>query len=75
MKREFLKLPQRPVQSCQLLRSPAPEYKYTLEITVSNRSMEELADEMEFASDKLDMMHLILSDELKSYLIALCENV
>lgn len=54
---------------------PAPEYKYTLEITVSSRSVEELADEMEFSSDELAIMQqLLLSDELRGYLIGLCDN-
>lgn len=54
---------------------PAPEYKYTLEITVSSRSVEELADEMEFSSDELAIMQqLLLSDELRGYLIGLCGN-
>lgn len=50
---------------------PAPEYKYTLEITVSSRSVDELAHEMEFSFDELDMMHLMLTDELKSCLMTL----
>ena len=50
---------------------PAPEYKYTLEITVSSRSVDELADEMGFTSDELDMIRLMLSDELRSYLMTL----
>ena len=54
---------------------PAPEYKYTLEITVSSRPVEELANEMEFTSDELDMMHLMLTDELRVYLIALCRGI
>ena len=39
----------------------APEYKYTLEITVSSRSVEELADEMGFSPDELDIMYYLLS--------------
>ena len=52
---------------------PAPEYTYTLKITVSSQSVEKLANEMEFTSDELDMMHRMLSKEFRSYLIALCE--
>ena len=50
---------------------PAPEYKYTLEITVSSRSVEELAHEMEFTSNEMDMMQQLLSDELRPHLLDL----
>lgn len=50
---------------------PAPEYKYTLEIIVSSRSVDELADEMEFTSDEMDMMQQLLSDELRPHLLDL----
>ena len=51
---------------------PAPEYTYTLKITVSSRSAEELADAIGFTSEELDIMQQLLSDELRSYLLALC---
>lgn len=53
---------------------PAPEYKYTLEITVSSRSAEELADAIGFTSEELDIMQQLLSDELRPYLLELYEN-
>lgn len=53
---------------------PAPEYKYTLEITVSSRSVEDLVNEMEFTSDEIVILQQLLSDELRSYLLELCDN-
>ena len=50
---------------------PAPEYKYTLKITVSSRSVEELAAEMGFTADELSMIQQLLSDELRVYLLQL----
>lgn len=50
---------------------PAPEYKYTLEITVSSRPVEELANEMKLTSDEIDMMQQLLSNELRPHLLDL----
>lgn len=54
--------------------TPEPVYEYTLEITVSSRSVEELAHEMEFTLDEMDILNQLLSDELHPYLLALCGN-
>lgn len=45
--------------------------KYTLKITVSSRSVEELAAEMGFTADELSMIQQLLSDELRVYLLQL----
>lgn len=48
---------------------PEPVYEYTLEITVSSRSVEELAHEMEFALNEMNILNQLLSDELRPYLL------
>ena len=42
---------------------------------MSSRPVDELADEMEFTADEIVILQQLLSDELRSYLIRLCEDI
>lgn len=48
------------------------EYRTILHITVSSRTVEELAADFAFTQDQLDILHELLSDEMRPSLLALC---
>ena len=55
---------------------PLPiEYKYILHITVSSRTVEELAVDKAFTADEMDILHELLSDEMRPMLAAMCGGV
>ena len=55
---------------------PLPiEYKYILHITVSSRTVEELAVEKAFTADEMDILHELLSDEMRPMLAAMCGGI
>ena len=47
------------------------QVSYTLHITVSSKTVDELAAEYRFTQDQLDIMHEMLSDEMRPYLVSL----
>ena len=56
---------------------PDPESvtEHILHITVSSKSVAELAEEYNFTQDQRDILDELLSDELRPYLLALCGGV
>lgn len=51
---------------------PAPTYIYILHISVSSRSVEELAADKLFTTDQLDILHELLSEKMRPMLVSLC---
>ena len=51
---------------------PEPVTEHILHITVSSKSVAELAEEYNFTQDQRDILDELLSDELRPYLLALC---
>jgi len=49
--------------------------EHILHITVSSKSVAELAEEYNFTQDQRDILDELLSDELRPYLLALCGGV
>lgn len=47
------------------------QISYTLHITVSSKTVDELAAEYRFTQNQLDIMHELLSDEMRPYLVSL----
>ena len=54
---------------------PEPVTEHILHITVSSKSVAELAEEYTFTQDQRDILDELLSDELRPYLLALCGGV
>lgn len=54
---------------------PEPVTEHILHITVSSKSVAELAEEYNFTQDQRDILGELLSDELRPYLLALCGGV
>lgn len=54
---------------------PEPVTEHILHITVSSKSVVELAEEYNFTQDQRDILGELLSDELRPYLLALCGGV
>ena len=54
---------------------PEPVTERILHITVSSKSVAELAEEYNFTQDQRDILDELLSDELRPYLLALCGGV
>ena len=54
---------------------PEPVTEHILHITVSSKSVAELAKEYNFTQDQRDILDELLSDELRPYLLALCGGV
>lgn len=54
---------------------PEPVTEHILHITVSSKSVAELAEEYNFTQDQHDILDELLSDELRPYLLALCGGV
>ena len=54
---------------------PDPVTEHILHITVSSKSVAELAEEYNFTQDQHDILDELLSDELRPYLLALCGGV
>ena len=52
-----------------------PVTEHILHITVSSKSVVELAEEYNFTQDQRDILGELLSDELRPYLLALCGGV
>ncbi len=55
--------------------NPEPVTEHILHITVSSKSVAELAEEYNFTQDQRDILGELLSDELRPYLLALCGGV
>lgn len=55
--------------------NPEPVTEHILHITVSSKSVVELAEEYNFTQDQRDILGELLSDELRPYLLALCGGV
>ena len=51
---------------------PEPVTEYILHITVSSKSVEALADLYHFTQDQRDILHQLLSEEMRPSLLALC---
>ena len=51
---------------------PQPVIEYILHITVSSKSVEELAEEYHFTADQRDILSELLSDSMRPTLLALC---
>lgn len=54
---------------------PEPVTEHILHITVSSKSVAELAEEYNFTQDQCNILDELLSDELRPYLLALCGGV
>ncbi len=54
---------------------PEPVTEHILHIMVSSKSVAELAEEYNFTQDQRDILDELLSDELRPYLLALCDGV
>lgn len=52
--------------------APAPRYRYILHISVSGKTADEMADSRLFTADQRDILHQLLSDEMRPALLALC---
>ncbi len=52
--------------------APAPQYRYILHISVSGKTADEMADSHHFTADQRDILHQLLSDEMRPMLLALC---
>lgn len=51
---------------------PEPVTEYILHITVSSKSVDALADLYRFTQDQRDILHQLLSEEMRPSLLALC---
>ena len=51
---------------------PEPATEYILHITVSSKSVDALADLYRFTQDQRDILHQLLSEEMRPSLLALC---
>lgn len=51
---------------------PQPVIEYILHITVSSKSVEELAEEYHFTADQRDILNELLSDSMRPTLLSLC---
>lgn len=51
---------------------PQPIIEYILHITVSSKSVEELAEEYHFTADQRDILNELLSDSMRPTLLSLC---
>ena len=51
---------------------PEPVTEYVLHITVSSKSVDALADLYRFTQDQRDILHQLLSEEMRPSLLALC---
>ena len=54
---------------------PEPVMGYILHITVSSKSVDALADLYRFTQDQRDILHQLLSDEMRPTLLALCGGI
>ena len=54
---------------------PEPVTEYILHITVSSKSVDALADLYRFTQDQRDILHQLLSEEMRPSLIALCGGI
>lgn len=52
--------------------SPTPQYRYILHISVKGKSADEMADRYHFTADQRDILHQLLSAEMRSMLEAPC---
>ena len=51
---------------------PEPQTEYILHITVSSKTVDQLADEYRFTQDQRDILDELLSDEMRPTLLSLC---
>ena len=54
---------------------PEPVTEYILHITVSSKSVDALADLYHFTQDQRDILHQLLSEEMRPSLLALCGGI
>ena len=54
---------------------PEPVTEYILHITVSSKSVDALADLYRFTQDQRDVLHQLLSEEMRPSLLALCGGI
>ena len=54
---------------------PEPVTEYILHITVSSKSVDALADLYRFTQDQRDILHQLLSEEMRPSLLALCSGI
>ena len=54
---------------------PEPVTEYILHITVSSKSVDALADLYRFTQDQRDILHQLLSEEMRPSLLALCDGI
>ena len=52
--------------------NPEPQTEYILHITVSSKTVDELAELYNFTQDQKDILHELLSDEMRPTLFTLC---
>lgn len=52
--------------------APVPQYRYILHISVSGKTADEMADSHHFTADQRDILHQLLSAEMRPALLALC---
>ena len=54
---------------------PEPVTEYILHITVSSKSVDALADLYRFTQDQRDLLHQLLSEDMRPSLLALCGGI
>ena len=54
---------------------PEPVTEYILHITVNSKTVDELADLYRFTQDQRDILHQLLSEEMRPSLLALCGGI
>lgn len=54
---------------------PEPVTEYILHITISSKSVDALADLYRFTQDQRDILHQLLSEEMRPSLLALCGGI
>ena len=54
---------------------PEPATEYILHIAVSSKSVDALADLYRFTQDQRDILHQLLSEEMRPSLLALCDGI
>ena len=54
---------------------PEPVTEYILHITVNSKTVDELAELYNFTQDQKDILHELLSDEMRPSLLALCGGI
>lgn len=63
------------VEEVDVTPDPEQQTEYILHITVSSKTVDELAELYNFTQDQNDILHELLSDEMRPTLLALCGGI